>query len=245
MISTSWSAIPESEEEPSIASGTASSAATAGAGVAAPEVDSSSAERAAVTSRSLLEAPSSERQRPSAAPSSRALANQLSGLCAVARLTRAATEGGSVGTLRRGSQARLGADGLDDLPVGPLEGTFADQTFVEDHARGVNVAPAVFPLVADALGRGVAVFSNEQPARRRTGGGAGCPEVDQLGGAARRQDDVVGAEIAMQEPEWPVRVRRARACAGAPRTRPAGCEAWRQSAAARRRPSFACARRAG
>ena len=141
------------------------------------------------------------------------------------RLTRARDR-------RRGSTCAA----LITSGVGPLEGAPAHQALVEHHARGVDVAPAVLSFVADSLGGGVAILADEQPSGRRAGDRPGGAEIDQLGGAAGREDDVVGADVAVQEADAARWRPRDRACAAAPRRRPAGRAASPGSAGDRRRP---------
>ena len=95
---------------------------------------------------------------------------------------------------------------LDDLRVGPVEGAFAGEAFVQDHAGRPDVAATVLANAADALGRGVAVLADEHGRWRRARGGARRAEVDQLGAAAGRDDDVVGADVAMHEAQRAARI---------------------------------------
>ncbi len=83
-------------------------------------------------------------RRPGRSPRSRALSNRSAGRWAVAFRTRAATLAGSDGLDRSGSQQRADVTPRMTSLSDPSNGRLAHQTFVEDHAGGVDVAAAVF-----------------------------------------------------------------------------------------------------
>ena len=83
---------------------------------------SSSAESAAVTSRSLLDAPICSSERATAAPNCRALLKRSRGSWAVAFFTSSAMLAGSDGTRARGSQPSLEVTALTTSASVPLNG---------------------------------------------------------------------------------------------------------------------------
>ncbi len=110
--------------------------------------------------------------------------------------------------------------GVGDVRVRTLERAHAGQALVQDDARRIHVGAAILRPAPDALGRGVAILAHEDAGRRSPRGGPRGTEVDQLGGPAGRQDDVVRAQVAVDQPQRPM----------ASASSWTACSAWQTSA---------------
>ena len=86
-----------------------------------------------------------------------------------------------------------------------LERPAARRHLVEDHAERVNVGAGIPLLAAHLLGRHVGERAEDRPGPRQVGGGVGRvqepgqAEIEDLRHPGRRQHDVSGFQVAMQE----------------------------------------------